>query len=575
MKKAFGILSCLILPFAMLCQDSLAFAVDLSETISCGLFNREEGDTLLVRGTFNGWTGNDWWLEDPDGDEVYRGYFDLQADTGTAVEYKYVIRKADGKELWEKKPDPGNPPNGNRQYAKPPSSQQAEVVLFDFDRYYLGVIGKPVMFSVEELQEDFGVFRETLEKEHCCLYDFTSKESFDSLFNAQYKLIDRPMRPNEFYRLLTPVTARVGCGHTAAWMPGGYWEIAPKNLFPLQVRLITGRTIKFRAVEEYLVVEGAYTDSLQVPVGSVILEINGRPAWEIILEMRQNYSADAFNPYFIDAQIARRFPLIYARRFGFPEKYEVHFALPGRKTSETKLLEPATNTAVREVVFRNFHHPPLTFKIFDEDRAALLAIPTFIYYDRVPYFTGFIDSCFAEIREKKIEYLILDVRGNDGGDPFCAAPLFAYLQPEPLPYFAEPYGKYADLAEPLPLPENHFTGELITLMDGRCFSTNAHFCALLKHHQIGTFIGTPSGGTYTCNAGKNTIKVLPNTQIQLYFGRSSFAVAVQGMDKAKPIAPDHYVPETYNNFLTGKDQVMNKAFQLIEGKSKQPGVSLQ
>jgi len=101
-------------------------------------------------------------------------------------------------------------------------------------------------------------------------------------------------------------------------------------------------------------------------------------------------------------------------------------------------------------------------------------------------------------------------------------------------------------------------------MDGRCFSTNAHFCSLLKYHNIGKFVGTESGATYICNAGKNGIETLQNTEIQLYFGRSSFATAVKVMDKSKPIIPDFYVKETLADLLDGRDVMMEFIFDLIK-----------
>jgi len=165
---------------------------------------------------------------------------------------------------------------------------------------------------------------------------------------------------------------------------------------------------------------------------------------------------------------------------------------------------------------KNFNHPELGFEVIEERSTAIMTIQTFIYYDRVPMFKEFLESCFQEIHEKKIANLILDLRGNDGGDPFCAVPLFSYLENESVPYFAEPYGKYSSLAEQIPLAENHFTGNLFTLIDGRCFSTNGHFCSLLKYHKIGKFIGTEGGATYKCNAGKkhgNTSKEYENNVV--------------------------------------------------------------
>jgi len=250
--------------------------------------------------------------------------------------------------------------------------------------------------------------------------------------------------------------------------------------------------------------------------------------------------------------------------FGFSESYKVHYTLPGQKALKVKELLPVSLTSVRAVVYENFSHPELTLELMEERSTAIMTIKTFIYYDRVPYFKSYIDSCFDIIHDKKIKNLILDLRGNDGGDPFCAVPLFSYLEQEPLPYFAEPYGKYSGFADPIPLPEKHFTGNLFTLIDGRCFSTNGHFCSLLKYHNIGKFVGTESGSTYKCNAGKNTEIHLKNTRIMLYFGRSTFAAAVKGMDKTIPIMPHYPVKETYRDFLHGRDVFMETALKLID-----------
>ena len=386
------------------------------------------------------------------------------------------------------------------------------------------------------------------------MYEYTDNASFDTLFDYQYSLINRPMKLYEFYKILTPISAKVGCGHTAVWMPFSYWQIGADNLFPLRIKFIN----------DDIVVTGTYNDSLHIPYGSRIHRINDRFIGEIINEIRTNYSADAFNVNFINAQIERRFPLIYSRRFGFYENYKVSYSTPIMSAARTAMLSPADNQSVRKVVFENFDHPELEFDLIEDKSTAVMTIKTFSYYDRVEYFKDYVDSCFNIIHESKIKNLILDLRGNDGGDPFCSVPLFSYLEPKPLPYYAEPYGKYSEFADPIPLAEKHFTGNLYTLIDGRCFSTNGHFCSLLDYHNIGKFVGTPSGSSYKCNAGKNAHFTLINTGIMLYIGRSTFAAAVEGMDKTKPVEPDYPVEFTYDDFLKRKDVVMDKALDLIE-----------
>ena len=410
-----------------------------------------------------------------------------------------------------------------------------------------------IRYPKQVLQEDFMQMCRTLKENHGALYEYTSKVEMDSLMKSQKELIRDSMYLNEFFVLLTPVIAKIGCGHTTIWMPMDYWNQNADNLFPLQIRIIG----------DLVSVAGSYTENEQVPRGSVLFEINDRPIEEIIREMKANYPADAMNIYFKQKAVERRFPMIYARRYGFPENYNIVYAKPGSTIRETLTLHPANNESVRSVVFRNFNTPELCMHLIPEKNTAVIRIETFIYYDRVPFFTGFIDSCFNVIHEKEIKNLILDLRGNDGGDPFCAAPLFSYLEPRPLPYFAEPYGRYSKFAEPIPRAEKAFNGNLLILIDGRCFSTNGHFCALLKYHRIGRFVGTPSGATYKCNAGRNTQFDLKNTRIMVYFGRSTFAAAVQGMDKTKPIMPDIPVRETYTDFLNGKDVFMETALKHV------------
>ncbi len=539
-------------------QNNISFRVDMNTPLELGLFEASSGDRVILRGSFNNWQGDSYVLNDQDGDHIYSGTFMIEGDPGTSLEYKFIILKAGGRALWEKYPDPENPPNGNRTFTLDTVYHEPDPAIYHFDKYYLGLIGKEVLFSVEEMQQDFNLMRQTLENEHCCLYEYTPKEIIDSLFQYQYDLITTPLHPHEFYNILSPITAKIGCMHTAVWMPGGFWEMQPTKLFPLRVKLI----------EDYAVVAGSYNDTLQVPAGSIILEINERPMHEIIEEMRNNISADALNINFINSQIEKRLPMIYARRYGFPEEYRLTYALPGRKTRVTTVLIPADIQSVRAVVFKNFNYPPLTLELLENKNTAIMTIPSFIFYDRVDYFKHFLDSSFTLIREKQIRNLILDLRGNDGGDPFCAVPLLSYLEHEPVPYFAEPYGRYAEFAQPIPMAENHFTGSLCTLLDGYCGSTNGHFCALLKYHKIGKIVGSPSGATYKCNAGRDTEITLDNSRIILTFGRNTFAVAVTGMDKTKPIMPDYPVQVTYKDFLNGRDVYMKKALMLIDGQNR-------
>ncbi len=212
----------------------------------------------------------------------------------------------------------------------------------------------------------------------------------------------------------------------------------------------------------------------------------------------------------------------------------------------------------------NTKEKELSLKELPEYNTAILTINTFSYYSEVDMFQSFIDSTFQLIKDKKISNLIMDLRGNDGGDPFCSSYLFSYLEPKPLPYFAEPYGKYTPLADPIPLSENHFNGKLYTLIDGRCFSTTGHFTSLLKYHKIGKFVGSETGATYTCT-GNVMYPILKNTKLFVGTARvNRYSTAVSNMDRTRGVLPDYEVVKSQQDIIENKDAVFEYAISLIK-----------
>ena len=533
-------------------QNSITFRANLNDVISKGIFLPLSGDSVVVRGSFNGWNTDTCRLSDHSGDSVYSEVFEINGDTGSVIEFKFVIIKASGEIIWESNPDPDNPPYGNRKFTLNGSPQVLPVQEFHLTDLSFHNSKSNRIFSIKELKEDFIQLREALEADHCNLYEYTSKEKFDSLFDRQFNLIDHPMQYPEFFRVLSPINNNIGCMHSNVWMSGSFWQYGKDNLFPLQVKLIEGNAV----------VSGYYSDTAQIPLGSIILEINSVPIDKIMNDLKNSYSSDGLNKQFQIAQVEKRFPMAYARYYGFPEKYEVMYALPGRKTWARKELIPADIQSVRKIVFKNFNYPPLSVKIIEYKNTAVIRIPSFIFYDRVKYFTNFLDSSFSLIRNKEIKNLILDLRGNDGGDPFCAVPLFSYLEKEPARYFAKEYGRYSDFAKPIPLAENNFSGKIYTLIGKHCGSTNGHFCALLKYNRIGKLVGEEAGSTYKCNARSKEFN-LENTGMIINIARAAFSAAVEGMDRTKGIDPDYYVEQTYKDYLDGRDTVMDYTLKLI------------
>jgi hypothetical protein len=548
MQRAYLILFLFFLVKLLPGQNRVSFQLDLDPLVQDKLFLPEEGHRVFVRGSMNQWQGTDLELFRTAGGNLYTAIFQLEGRAGDTISYKYVIEKGQEKFFWEAEPDPGNPDHGNRRLVLKESDQQLPAALFHYDEYF----SYPVIFSKEKLQADFKQFRSILEETHPALYDYTAKSVLDSLFDTNYEAIQGDMDFKGFLILMTEVISKVGCGHSSLWIPGDYWKVAPSGLFPLEL-LPSG---------EQLFVTGSFDGSTLIPVGSVIQSINGVPIEEVMARLETLSSSDGLIQAFRRASVARNFSEKYAMAYGFPETFTVGFLSPDQGRPEEAVLPGIGKTELNQgMISQN----ELSMRELNQGKVALLSINSFAYYNEVPMFRSFIDSVFQVLDRKGIDKLILDLRGNGGGDPFCSSYLWGYLQHKPVPYFEDHYGRYDTLANAIPQPANHYQGELYTLIDGHCFSTTGHFCGLLKYHRVGSFVGSETGATYTCT-GNATYPALDRTRIMVGTARlMRYTAAVKGMDPRQGVIPDFPVESTKKDLISGRDTVLEYALSLASG----------
>ena len=219
---SFIIVTFVFLHTNLISQNQITFSVDAAAIIKNEEFLPQNGDSLVIRGSFNEWSGNKQFLNDLDGDSIYSLNYNIDGSAGDTIQYKFVIAKSEGFDSWEVNPNPGNENYGNRILILTGKPRTIAPVKFDVDQY----IKYPVIFSREELQQDFRQLRESLETIHPALYEFTSKESFYLLFKEQFNLIESELPVEEFHKIIEPIIAAVGCGHTGLWLPNIYWYIA-------------------------------------------------------------------------------------------------------------------------------------------------------------------------------------------------------------------------------------------------------------------------------------------------------------------------------------------------------------
>ncbi len=535
-------------------QFSLTFKLDLNPLVKEQRLMADEDIRVFVRGTFNNWQGSSYELSPGQEENIYAGTFELEGQMGDTLSYKFVIEKGPGHFFWEDQADPANPDHGNRRVVLKESMQLLPTAAFQANAYF----SYPVTFKKEILQSDFKQFRSILEETHPALYDYTEKSVLDSLFESNYSSIQSDLAFSSFLMLMTEVISEVGCGHSSLWIPGDYWIVAPERLFPLRLS----------SAGEAFYVTGSFAESTgdslsgdagKIPMGSEIRSINGEAFEDIVAHLESLTSADGLNPAFRRAKVAQHFAVKYAMAYGFPEDFTITYQEPGMYLSEEAMLHGVSKVQVDRGMKP---HNELSMKELRQGQVALLTINTFIYYDQVDMFRSFMDSVFQVIDQKGIDKLILDLRGNGGGDPFCSSYLWGYLQHEPEPYFEDHYGRYDTLANVIPQATRHFKGDLYTLIDGLGFSTTGHFCGLLKYHQVGKFVGSETGATYTCT-GNATYPALDETGIMVGTARvMRYTAAVKNMDPRRGVIPDYPVESTQKDLINGRDAVLEYALSL-------------
>lgn len=420
--------------------------------------------------------------------------------------------------------------------------------------------GRPGVLTAKEVRADLRQLRRIMEHVHPALYVFTSKSEFKKLFSRQDKRIAPRLALHDCFSLVAPLVARIGCGHAAVEPPAGYFSAPDAGLWPAKLHV---------EKEKAFLIE-SLTGGM--PRGAEILAIDGIPLASIITVLKKCITSDGLLDSTLTYRLNRHFSRLYASVYGLRPEFRVRYipgGLPPAAAVETVI--PAVPAGELKKLWpepggRTPFDRHLKFEITPDRKAAIMTIHSFGFYDDNAGFQRWTGEAFSRIREEKIKNLILDLRGNDGGDPHCSAHLLKYLSAKPVPYFSRKYGEhYATLAEPRQPAEYPFAGTLWTLVDGGCLSSTTHLCALLKYHRIGCFAGEETAGNYTCNDRSKTF-VLSRSGIRVTLARGTYAVAVSGMPRERGIIPDIPVEPRLADLLGGTDPVLSRVLTLLDEK---------
>ena len=448
-------------------------------------------------------------------------------------------------------------------------------------------------FTKNKLIKDFKFLVKTFEEVHPDLYACVDEQQKKKEAEEIISQFTDDMTMIDFHNITGKYVASFKDGHTFFYFFNNYiFQQKDYKLFHPFLDFKNSKAFIYKTVE------GIVED------GDELLEINGNKVSDMIPEMRKYNSAetDSFRKLLVNGKYLVYFDFLFNIKSPFKIKVERN-----GKIFETEFEGKSLNELQKERKTKKQNNnkslKPL-FKI--EDNIGIFTIKSFGFHkEESNDFKKFFDDSFQEIKSKKISKIIIDVRGNGGGNSSLAGYIAQYLTEKPIYeydrylwkssqqirdfvkddvennthgyYTKKSYEKLLSvkLGECLEIDsksdenpfkrEQIFKGEVFVLSDGACFSSTTDFIAMIKDFRLGKNVGTQTGGLPN-SFGDCYYFDLPNTKLKLSVSHKYF-IRPSGNERDNDLTPDFVVSQTDEDKKNGIDTVMEFAKNLSLNKT--------
>lgn len=474
------------------------------------------------------------------------------------------------------------------------------------------------------LAADVAIMREAYESLHPGMLRYCTRAELDQRWSDLEAFAQRDRTLAEVYLAFSRLLASLRCGHA-------YCNFFNQSA-AVKAAILTGTNrlpFHFRWIDRRMVITENRSADPRLVRGTEVRSINGRPAREILEQLLPLTRADGAS----DAKRVRSlevtglvefeafdvfFPLVIE---GVGDRFDLVVAPPGASDS-VPLTVPALTHAQRiepgrAAARRLADAEPLWTLERIEDGAAILRMPSWAVYKTKWDWAGWLNDRVDELCASGTRALVVDLRGNEGGND-CGDVLLTRLlereavfpqlrrfvrsrqTPQALDRYLDTWdnsfrnwGAAATAAlapalvtregEPTPTyyrlnrfdddargtvitPRGpRFAGTVYVLIDAVCSSATFQFALRCKQSRLATLVGEPTGGNQRgINGGAFFFLRLPGTGIEM-------DVPLIGLfpDDGTPappdggVDPDVLVPTTLDDLVAGRDPQMDAVRRLI------------
>lgn len=460
-------------------------------------------------------------------------------------------------------------------------------------------------FSPQQLQEDYSIFRASLEEAHPSLYWYTSKDSMDYYFGVGQNKLRDSLTEGQFRTILSYVISKIRDGHASVRPSEAATKSGPFNSpFPLYIKTWPDTTV---------VTANLNLKDSNIVRGVVLKSIDGRPVQQIFDSLFLFLPADGYNLTHKYQTLSNGavFRNLYASVFRLKRETPVEYIdTLGRLRSATlSLYNPKTDT------LRNRRPPPQKLSKKERNKleteamrslrvdtvlnTAILEVNTFA---KGYGLRRFFRKSFKQIKEQHIPNLVVDMRGNGGGSVILSNLLTKYIADKPFIVAdtlyaikrSSRYGRFRanrilnwlflqfltrkkkdgyyhfswyEGKKFKPKSRYHFDGTTYILTGGNTFSAAVLFAKALREQEDVVVVGEETGGgAYGNSAWLIPDVTLPNTKVR--FRLPLFRLVIDSNEnKGRGVMPEVPALPSVDALRKGIDYKMEKIKELIRQKT--------
>jgi len=282
------------------------------------------------------------------------------------------------------------------------------------------------------LREDAAILKRTLLELHPGLNRYLSPRQFEQEYAVLTREFARDRTLADAYLAFTRFTASIRCGHTYP----NFWN-QPDAIRSALIDPTRRLPFEFVWLDERMIVTRDLTESQQIPAGSQVLRIDGTATRKILRRLLPLVRADGGNA-------GKRVALLQVSGEARYEAFNVYYPLVFGLSQDDLRLDTQPPTGTPRQIRTHWLGSSVSSNDSDKDQReqkfewkvldggiALLRMPTWAMYDDTWDWRTWLNERFDALAAATSPALIIDLRGNEGGDDDVGAAILARLSVDP------------------------------------------------------------------------------------------------------------------------------------------------